>query len=152
MRNVVDASELARRLDEPDFDIFEFEAALANFVNKYTSKSIGPLLTVFRDDFEFDEALCSILHAIESFDTAVYCREIVQGLKDLENSSNRWLTIIIQRILNSEKDYISFRNLALSSDDPETKKVLATVVMELREVSSSRNWKRLSEDFDLGID
>lgn len=142
---------LSRQLNDIEFDIFEFETSLVKFVARHSARSIRPLLTLFRDNYQNDEALFSIVHSIESFENSVYCREIVLGLKDLQKASEQWLLIIVQRISNDSDCYNSFCDYASAATDPETNSALKNAILSMRKNSPDSNWQRISSDLKLNL-
>lgn len=62
---------------------------------------IRPLARLIEDNAQYDEAIFSIIHSIESFDDNIYISEIINEFPYLVNKSPYWATILLIRILNS---------------------------------------------------
>lgn len=135
---------LQLEIDQSEFEIRKFECYLNQLYEMNSAEIIVPLLSVFRDDFEYSEALFSVVHLIEAFDNETYIRELVIGLHLLERASPEWLGLLIHRIGNDEESYKVFVRHALSASDPETIRALNSTVRELRSNFSTRNGDRLA--------
>lgn len=76
-------AELIDKLQAVDPDIPDntpaFETLLADVFALRTPESICPLLTLFRDNAQYDELMFSIIHGHEIFDDTAYVAEILRG-------------------------------------------------------------------------
>lgn len=63
---------------------------------------IRPLIRLIEDSAQYDEAIFSIIHSIESFDDDVYISEALKELPYLVHKSPKWANILFMRILNSD--------------------------------------------------
>lgn len=62
---------------------------------------IRPLARLLEDNAEYDEAIFSIIHCIESFEDNIYLNEIINELPYLVDKSPNWATVLLIRIINS---------------------------------------------------
>ncbi|WP_277561175.1 Imm30 family immunity protein [Acinetobacter beijerinckii] len=62
---------------------------------------IRPLARLLEDNAQYDEAIFSIIHSIESFNDDIYISEIINEFPYLVSKSPYWATILLTRILNS---------------------------------------------------
>jgi hypothetical protein len=49
-----------------------------------------------------DDAMWSLVHAIERFDDATYVRQFLAALSGIVVGSSRWASILMMRLLNSD--------------------------------------------------
>lgn len=101
---------LKELLEKHDFE--KFESLLFDVVKKNDSNCISELISLFDDEFEYDEIMFSIIHAIESFDDETYTQQIIKSTPNLSTNSPRWYKMIISRInKNEETNRIYLLNL-----------------------------------------
>lgn len=87
--------------DNPD-NVSAFEGGLKEVIAQQTPASIVPLLSLLRDNAQYDELMFSIIHGLEVFADRAYVAEILRGAPLLFSKSPRWASIIFMRVLNSE--------------------------------------------------
>lgn len=92
---------LIRLRDSETFNIFKFEDSLYKLLNEYGAKSIVPLMILFQDDFDFPEAMFSIVHGIEHTGGEKYEAEMMEGLHKILPKAPEWAITLVTRILNS---------------------------------------------------
>ncbi|MNV06480.1 hypothetical protein D3C71_968590 [compost metagenome] len=78
------------------------DTALAEFMAFNDPSVIRPLIRLIEDSAQYDEAIFSIIHSIESFDDDVYISEALKELPYLVHKSAKWADILFMRILNSD--------------------------------------------------
>lgn len=128
---------LKNKLKNPDVFGFvdDFESSLTDIARSNDPKIIGFLLTLFDDDFEYDEIMFSIIHVIEAFDDNIYSKEIITNLEVFCLNTPRWASIVHIRIINSEPTLQSyFYNLPNASN--EAKMVLKELLTKIAQRGS----------------
>lgn len=83
-------------------DVQAIDTALAEVMIFNDPSVIRPLIRLIDDSAQFDEAIFSIIHSIESFDDDVYISEALKELPYLVHKSPKWADILFKRILNSD--------------------------------------------------
>ena len=89
-------------------DVRAVDDAVANIISLGNVGALGILLSALDDNAEYDEGMFSIIHASESFPDPYYIKGFLDYLPTLVNTSPKWASILLMRILNDEK---SRRNL-----------------------------------------
>ena len=103
MRTLNDLYEELRKIDtRSDGFVPQFEQILAEVGAFKDADSIVALLRFFDDETEYDEAMFSIVHLIETFDDPTYVGKLLEATPELCSSKPRWASIIFMRVLNSE--------------------------------------------------
>ena len=138
--------KLRNELDNKDFDIQKFDNDLNLLFKMESPNIIIPLLSLFRDGFEYSEALFSVVHLIESYDNETYVRELISGLPELEGASKRWLGIVVHRLVNNEACYLCFLKLAQTTSDTKILSALHAAVDQLKLDFKTNNGDRLAND------
>lgn len=82
-------------------DVQAIDISLAKVMAFNDPSVIRPLMHLLEDSAQYDEAIFSIIHCIESFDDNVYITEFLKELPYLVTKSPRWASILLIRILNS---------------------------------------------------
>lgn len=97
---------------------------------------IRPLIRLIDDSAQFEEAIFSIIHSIESFDDDVYISEVLKELPYLVHKSPKWAGILFMRILNSDR---ARENLTekLYSTSSEIKSAVLYIVEIINKESST---------------
>ncbi|UGQ27101.1 Imm30 family immunity protein [Acinetobacter calcoaceticus] len=83
-------------------DVQAIDTALVEVMIFNDPSVIRPLIRLIDDSAQFDEAIFSIIHSIESFDDDVYISEALKELPYLVHKSPKWADILFMRILNSD--------------------------------------------------
>lgn len=83
-------------------DVQAIDTALVEVMIFNDPSVIRPLIRLIDDSAQFDEAIFSIIHSIESFDDDVYISEVLKELPYLVHKSPKWADILFMRILNSD--------------------------------------------------
>ncbi|MEP2715541.1 Imm30 family immunity protein [Pseudophaeobacter sp.] len=145
--DVTKSIELLRlELDREDFCIKAFEDILADLAEPNSPRIIQPLLSLFRDDFLFDEAFFSVMHTIENFDHGTYSRELLSGLGALQRASKEWLGILVHRVVNKSECYEFFLVEAKSLGDDESLTALKQAAQEMERSFDTGHGLKLARD------
>jgi len=80
----------------------EIDAALEPIASASDPRAIGALLLMLNDETE-DDAMWSLVHAAEQFDDNTYIRQLLAVFSELVVASSRWASILIMRMLNSDR-------------------------------------------------
>lgn len=116
---------------ESDFSIKDTEKLLNEICNVNNPDSIELLVSLLKDDFEYDEFMFSIIHCIEKFETQIYVKHILNSIPAFIYKSPRWASIIHMRILNSEKTLLAYiieiRQNAVDAQKDAIKELLNTI-------------------------
>lgn len=83
-------------------DVKIIEGSLTKIMAFDNASVIRPLIRLIEDDAEYDEAIFSIIHSVESFKDDVYVSECMKELPDLVTQAPLWAIILFQRILNND--------------------------------------------------
>ncbi|WP_335975930.1 Imm30 family immunity protein [Acinetobacter calcoaceticus] len=83
-------------------DVEAVDTALVEVMIFNDPSVIRPLIRLIEDSAQYDEAIFSIIHSIESFDDDVYITEFLKELPYFVNKSPKWALILLKRILNSD--------------------------------------------------
>lgn len=102
--NLPAAIATLRRIELEGGDNFvaRFENVLAEIAELNDPSAIVLLCSFFDDEAEYDELMFSIVHTIETFDDAIYARELFKAAPRFCATSPRWASIVFMRVLNSE--------------------------------------------------
>lgn len=84
-------------------DVEAVDTALAEVKAFNDPSVIRPLIWLIEDSAQYDEAIFSIIHSIESFDDDVYISEVLKELPYLVHKSPKYASILFKRILNSDR-------------------------------------------------
>ena len=119
MKTLNDLYEELRHIDtRSEGFVPRFEQVLAEVGVFKDADSIVALSRFFDDESEYDEAMFSIIHLIESFDDITYIGKLLEATSELCSSRPRWASIIFMRVLNSESAKREFiRQLRTASVD-----------------------------------
>lgn len=83
-------------------EVQAIDTALAEVMVFNDPSVIRPLIRLIEDNAQYDDAIFSILHSIESFQDDVYISEVLKELPYFVHKAPRWASILFMRILNSE--------------------------------------------------
>lgn len=83
-------------------DVQAIDASLAEAMAFNDPAAIRPLIRLIEDTAQYDEAIFSIIHSIESFDKEVYISEFLKELSYLVHKSPQWASVLFMRVLNSD--------------------------------------------------
>lgn len=116
-------------------DVQAIDTSLAEVMAFNDPLSIRPLMRLFDDCAEYDEAIFSIIHSIESFNDDIYISELLKELPYVLNKSPKWASILFMRILNNDstRDCLTKK---LYFATPETKTAVLTLIDKINEKSS----------------
>ncbi|MFW1857612.1 Imm30 family immunity protein [Acinetobacter defluvii] len=87
-------------------DVKAIDKSLAKIMAFNQASVIRPLIRLIEDDAEYDEAVFSIIHSVESFKDNVYISECIKELPYLVIKSPQWALILFKRILNNDRTMI----------------------------------------------
>jgi hypothetical protein len=119
MKTLDDLYEELRQIDtRSESFVPRFEQILAEVGAFKDADSIVALSQFFDDESEYDEAMFSMIHLIESFDDVTYIGKLLEATPELCLSKPRWASIIFMRVLNSESTKRELiRQLRMASTD-----------------------------------
>lgn len=106
MLTLIEINQLREMLKSEDFDIHVFYSELSNFIATHRDDIPVELFTLFKNyhgNDEYERAMWTLLHGIESLRSDAYIRKIVEGLKFVMQDGSEWAELIAIRNLNSEK-------------------------------------------------
>lgn len=83
-------------------DVQAIDKSLAKIMIFNQAWVIRPLIRLIEDDVEYDEAIFSIIHSVESFREDVYISEFIKELPYLIIKYPQWAIILFKRILNND--------------------------------------------------
>jgi hypothetical protein len=83
-------------------NVEKIDAKLAEIMAFNDCSVIRPLVRLIEDNAQYDEAVFSIIHSIESFKNDIYIIEIINEFPYMVNKAPNWATILLIRILNSK--------------------------------------------------
>ncbi|OTG97672.1 Imm30 family immunity protein [Acinetobacter sp. ANC 4973] len=83
-------------------NVEKIDAKLAEIMAFNDCSVISPLVRLIEDNAQYDEAVFSIIHSIESFKNDVYIIEIINEFPYMVKKAPNWATILLIRILNSK--------------------------------------------------
>lgn len=118
-----------------------FEMLIQEASENHDRETLGPLLGQFDDFCEFDEVMFGLVHAVEGFPWDDYFTVLAERLSQILSKSPRWGSILVTRIMNSEKAYADF--LARLSAQNEATKNEAIALM--RQLSGKERFRRQCE-------
>ncbi|WP_332606284.1 Imm30 family immunity protein [Acinetobacter sp. ESBL14] len=96
-------NSLSKEIQINHFDNIEkIDAKLAEIMAFNDCSVIRPLVRLIEDNAQYDEAVFSIIHSIESFKDDIYIVEIINEFPYMVNKAPNWATILLIRILNSK--------------------------------------------------
>lgn len=95
-------------------DIEDFEKIVWDLGKSNDPKVIKNLISLFDDDYLYNEVMYSLVHAIEQCDKELYVPIVIEKIPEGINKYPLWLDALCNRILNDESYRDIFkRNLAL---------------------------------------
>jgi hypothetical protein len=110
--------------------VAKFEAVLSEIGSHKDVGSILELTRFFDDDSEYDEAMFSIVHLVESFDDERYVSKLLEASPEFCETKPRWASIVFMRVLNSESAKRELiRQLRISS--PNVKNVIRALMEKI---------------------
>lgn len=112
----------------------DFEAALSEVNELSDRESIVPLMLLMDDATEYDEAMYSIVHSVETYPIDEYLNSFVLALPRLCRDTPRWASIILMRILNSQPATQELKSVLPTCKDVE-KSSLTWLLDRIEEVS-----------------
>lgn len=83
-------------------DVQAIDTSLAEVMAFNDPAAIRPLIRLIEDTAQYDEAIFSIIHSIESFDEEVYITEMLKELPYLVQKAPHWASVLFMRILNND--------------------------------------------------
>lgn len=83
-------------------NVEKIDAKLAEIMAFNDFSVIRPLVRLIEDNAQYDEAVFSIIHSIESFKNDVYIMELINEFPYMVNKAPNWATILLIRIINSK--------------------------------------------------
>ena len=116
-------------------DVQAIDASLAKVMAFNDPSVIRPLMRLLEDNAQYDEAIFSIIHSVESFDYDVYISEFLKELPYVVHKSPRWTSILFMRILNSDSARESITKKVYLAT-PEIKAAVLWLVEKINEKSS----------------
>lgn len=123
---IIDLKSICENENDENF-INNFEKKLIEISALHSPLIICKLLPFFKDDTDYDEAMFSIIHIIESFEDKIYVKELIKGLNDFYINSPRWASIIHIRIINSTQTLNTYIN-EIKKSSTENKKVFSILL------------------------
>ncbi|MCU4423939.1 MULTISPECIES: Imm30 family immunity protein [Acinetobacter] len=116
-------------------DVEAVDTALVEVMIFNDPSVIRPLIRLIEDSAQYDEAIFSIIHSIESFDDDIYISEVLKELPYLVHKSPKWADILFKRILNSDRARETLTE-KLYSASLEIKSVVLCIVGVINKESS----------------
>ncbi|WP_081408302.1 Imm30 family immunity protein [Acinetobacter sp. BMW17] len=83
-------------------NVEKIDTKLAEIMAFNDCSVIRPLVRLIEDNAQYDEAVFSIIHSIESFKNDAYIVEIINEFTYMVKKAPNWATILLIRILNSK--------------------------------------------------
>jgi hypothetical protein len=78
-------------------------------------RALRPLLTSFRFSEEMTDETYCIAHAVESFPTTIYLKELFAAAAELNKLNPDFLEFLVARVINSDVDFSEFLEMLASS-------------------------------------
>lgn len=114
----------------------QFEAHLAELAQTADPAFVPEALKLFDDEAPFDEVMFSIIHTIEIFNDRTYVRALLPGLAELISRAPRWASILMMRILNTERTVSEF-SAQIMRADTTTQGAVASLLHRINERSET---------------
>ncbi len=150
MTSIIDyIAQMNAELDRKEFDIRRFDELLEDLYALKDPDIIQPLLGIFRDGFAYEEAFWSVLHAIESFDTKVYFKELLSGIYSQKIGSKDWLGILLSRIANSPQHRGTFLRMLDEFTGVGVRSELYEAMLAATEDIATENMRELQDSFNI---
>jgi hypothetical protein len=80
----------------------KIDAAATAMLATGDARIASDLLSLLSDQAAYDEGMFTLIHTAESFDDTTYVRSLLSVFPELVNSSPRWASIVLMRVLNSD--------------------------------------------------
>ena len=95
----------------------EFTTTVRMAVSTGDPDSIGALLGFLDDSHSHDEVMYALIHAIETFPTSIYVRQILRHSDTLTSHTPKWASIMFARILNSREHQLELIKQVTDSNE-----------------------------------
>ncbi|KGX84137.1 Imm30 family immunity protein [Pontibacillus marinus] len=129
------------RLLKREEDIKIFEDAIINVLNKSDVTGIRILCYGFYDETENDEAMFSLIHAIESYDKTYPLEdtltEFATAVPNMIPHAREWAKTIHKRILNDPVSLETYVKVVAGIDE-KARVVIMGIIKEIRDKKPSR--------------
>lgn len=99
--------------------VTELDSVIARVTTHRDSASIAPLLQLLDDNYNYDEVMFSLIHAAEDFDDATYVEAFLDIVANIKDSSPKWASIVLMRILNNPSTKFALINAVRSANANE---------------------------------
>ena len=119
---------------DDDVSITEIDKAIAKVVEFKDYSCVGLLLSLLNDDFVYDEAMFSLIHAAEAVDDRIYTRELLRVLPQILLSAPSWTSVVTMRVLNNQATKAELIT-ALRSASEDGKKAMTQLCKKINAVS-----------------
>jgi hypothetical protein len=108
----------------------EFDAGLAEVMALDDPRAIPLLFGLFDDKCQYDEAMFSLIHAVEHFDREVFLSQLLAQSPMLVKQAPEWLSTLYSRVFNNDDARVRMM-LLLEAASPEVRQVAAEFINEL---------------------
>lgn len=120
---------------EGNFSIKRAETFLYEICDENDPVSIGLLIKLLDDHFEYDEFMFSIIHCIEKFESSVYVHHVLKSVPESIYKSPRWASILHMRILNAPDTLIAYIKEIKNNSTEDQKKSIGHLLNSINKVS-----------------
>ncbi|WP_082551775.1 Imm30 family immunity protein [Massilia sp. Root351] len=128
--------ELTSAIKKNDLNsVGSIDAVLADIAKENDPSTVAVLLLSLDDNFDFDEGVFSIIHTAEAFDDQTYIPGFLATIPHLFQSSPRWASIVLIRILNHAGSKEALIKSLMQSPEP-TKKAVEQLCNQINDQST----------------